>query len=122
MLDPRDGSVLALATYPSYNPADFVNGISPAKFQGYLNDPNHPLDDRTIQGQYAPGSTFKLVTAVAGLQAGIITTTSPFDDVGYLQIGPQRFFNDNKHSYGKVSLARAITGQCLDVNAGEFHH
>ena len=42
MLDPRDGSVLALATNPTYNPADFVGGISPAKFNAYLNDPNHP--------------------------------------------------------------------------------
>jgi penicillin-binding protein 2 len=109
VLDPRDGSVLALATYPTYNPADFVNGISPTKFQAYQQDPNFPLEDRTIQGQYAPGSTFKLVTAVAGLQTGIITPSSPFDDVGFLQVGTQKFFNDNKHSYGVVSLPRAIT-------------
>jgi penicillin-binding protein 2 len=109
VLDPRDGSVLALATYPTYNPADFVNGISPAKFQAYQQDPNFPLDDRTIQGQYAPGSTFKLVTALAGLQAGIITPSSPFDDKGYLQIGPLRKFNDNKQSYGIVTLSKAIT-------------
>jgi penicillin-binding protein 2 len=109
VLDPRDGSVLALATNPTYNPADFVNGISPAKFQAYQQDPNFPLDDRTIQGQYAPGSTFKLVTAIAGLQAGIITPTSPYDDVGFLQIGPSRKYNDNKHSYGWVSLPRALT-------------
>jgi penicillin-binding protein 2 len=108
-LDPRDGSVLALATYPTYNPADFVNGISPAKFQAYQQDPNFPLDDRTIQGQYAPGSTFKLITAIAGLQAGIITPKTAFDDVGYLQIGPFRKFNDNKQSYGVVTLPRAIT-------------
>jgi penicillin-binding protein 2 len=109
VLDPRDGSVLALASYPTYNPADFVNGISLAKFQAYQHDPNFPLDDRTIQGQYAPGSTFKLVTAIAGLQAGIITPTSPFDDKGFLQIGTFKKFNDNKHSYGIVNLPRAIT-------------
>ncbi len=109
VLDPRDGSVLALATNPTYNPADFVGGISSAKFNGYLNDPNHPLDDRTIQGQYAPGSTFKLVTAIAGLQAGIINPTSTFDDKGFLQVGPTKFFNDNHQSYGSVNLSRAIT-------------
>src|SRR6202011_4452573 len=82
---------------------------SPSKFKGYLNDPNHPLNDRTIQGQYAPGSTFKLVTAVAGLQAGIITPSQTFNDKGFLQVGPTKFFNDNKQSWGVVSLPRAIT-------------
>jgi penicillin-binding protein 2 len=109
VLDPRDGSVIALATYPTYNPADFVNGISPDKFKAYLDDPNHPLDDRTIQGQYAPGSTFKLVTAIAGLQAGIVTPSQPFNDKGFLQVGPTKFFNDNRQSYGIVNLPRAIT-------------
>jgi len=108
VLNPQDGSILALATNPTYAPNDFVGGISQAKFSQYLNDPGHPLDDRTIQGQYAPGSTFKLVTAVAGLQAGIINPTQYFNDKGFIQVGPQRFKNDNGQVYGEVNLTRAI--------------
>jgi penicillin-binding protein 2 len=110
VLDPRDGSVLALATNPTYNPADFVNGISTQRFAYYQAPNNHyPLDDRTIQGDYAPGSTFKLVTAIAGLRYGIISPGSVFDDQGFLQVGPTKFYNDSHAAYGPVSLSRAIT-------------
>ena len=109
VLDPRDGSVLAAATAPTYNPTDFINGISADKFSAYQNDPRFPLDDRTIQGQYAPGSTFKLITAIAGLQAGLITPQQSFNDKGFLQVGPTKFVNDNKLSYGPVNLPRALT-------------
>ena len=110
VMNPQDGTVLALATNPTYDPQDFVGGISQSKFQQkYLNDPGHPLNDRTIQGLYAPGSTFKLATAVAGLQAGIVTPGYFFADRGYLQVGPNRFLNDNRQVYGSVNLARALT-------------
>ncbi len=119
VLDPRDGSVLALATNPTYNPEDFVGGISQAKFAQYLNDPGHPLNDRTIQGLYAPGSTFKVATAVAGLQAGIITPGQSINDPGYLQVGSLKcnpvfqvagcYNTDNHEVYGEVNLQRAIT-------------
>jgi penicillin-binding protein 2 len=119
VLNPQDGSVLALATNPTYNPQDFTGGISRAKFTQYLNDPGHPLNDRTVQGLYAPGSTFKLVTAVAGLQAGIINPTQYFNDRGYLQVGKANcslrnlavgcFYNDNHLAFGQVNLTRAIT-------------
>ena len=75
--DPRTGQILALATNPTYDPAEFVGGISQANYQALLNNPSDPLLDRTIQGQYAPGSTFKLVTAMAGLQYGLITPSPP---------------------------------------------
>jgi len=109
VLNPTDGSVLALATNPTYNPQDFIGGISQAKFNQYLNDPRHPLNDRTIQGDYAPGSTFKLVTAIAGLEAGIISPGQYFNDVGFIKVGPQPFKNDNGTVYGEINLSRAIT-------------
>ena len=109
VLNPTDGSVLALATNPTYNPQDFIGGISQARFTQYLNDARHPLNDRTIQGEYAPGSTFKLVTAVAGLQSGIITPGQYFNDVGFIKVGPQPFRNDNGTVYGSINLSRAIT-------------
>ncbi|MDQ6782623.1 MAG: penicillin-binding protein 2 [Actinomycetota bacterium] len=108
--DPRDGTVLALATNPVFNPSDFVGGISQAKYAAY-RDPasNDPLLDRTIQGQYAPGSTFKLVTATAALQKGLITSTSTYADGGKIMIGNQLFKNDQSASYGTIDLQKAIT-------------
>lgn len=108
--DPRDGSLLALATVPSYDPTQFIGGISEAHYKA-LTDPsaNEPLLDRTIQGAYAPGSTFKMVTATAALQAGLISPSSIYVDHGQIKIGPQVFHNDQNESYGAIDLQTAIT-------------
>jgi penicillin-binding protein 2 len=108
--DPQDGTVLALATDPDYNPEEFVGGISAAQYAAYQNPAaNQPLLDRTIQGAYAPGSTFKLVTATAGLQYGLITPNSPFDDTGSIKIGNQTFTNNDGEVLGVITLPTAIT-------------
>jgi penicillin-binding protein 2 len=107
--DPNDGQVLALATNPTYDPTEFVGGISQAHYQALLNNPNDPLVDRTIQGQYAPGSTFKLVTATAGLQTGLITPNTVFDDTGSITIGNFVAHNDNGAAYGDITLPTALT-------------
>ncbi|HET9691403.1 MAG TPA: penicillin-binding protein 2 [Acidimicrobiales bacterium] len=108
--DPRDGTVIALATYPDYDPAAFVGGISEAQYR-YYTDPaqDEPLLDRAIQGQYAPGSTFKLVTASAALQDGFISANSVFHDTGSIKIGNQVFHNDNSEVLGNITLSTAIT-------------
>ena len=102
--DPNNGQILALATNPTYDPTEFVGGISQANYQALLNNPSDPLLDRTIQGQYAPGSTFKLITATAGLQYGLITPTTPFDDTGSITIGNFVAHNDNGAAYGVITL------------------
>jgi penicillin-binding protein 2 len=109
--DPTSGQVLALASYPTYDPSVFAGGISNANYAA-LTSPaaNSPLDDRAIGGQYFPGSTFKLVTATAGLTAGVITPTSYYDDVGGgITVGGHFFANDGHQSYGLVALPFAIT-------------
>ena len=108
--DPRDGTVLALATDPDYNPGEFVGGISKAHYAAYTNPAaNQPLLDRAIQGVYAPGSTFKLITATAGLKYGLVTPTSPFDDTGSIQIGNETFTNNDGEVLGVITLPTAIT-------------
>jgi penicillin-binding protein 2 len=107
--DPRTGQIVALATNPTYNPAQFVGGISESNYQALLNNPSDPLLDRTIQGQYAPGSTFKLITAVAGLKYGLITPSSVFDDTGKITIGNFIAHNDNGAAYGPITLPEALT-------------
>jgi penicillin-binding protein 2 len=113
VLNASDGSVVAMASNPSYDPNAFTNGI-PTPIWDQLNDPNnhYPLVDRAISGQYLPGSTFKLVTALAGLQSGDITPTKTLDDRGRYAYptDPHRFFtNDNGAVYGRVNLSRALT-------------
>ncbi len=113
VLDAIDGSVVAMASNPTYDPNNFSNGIPTPQWEA-LNDPaNHyPLVDRAISGQYAPGSTFKLITALAGLNSGEITANETIDDKGRYAYptDPKRFFNnDNNARYGRVSLARALT-------------
>ena len=74
-LDPRDGSILAMASFPTYDPRDFVNGISQRQFDDLTAAENFsPILNRAIQGLYAPGSTFKLITAYAALTQGVIGT------------------------------------------------
>ena len=102
LLDPMTGAILAMASYPTYDPNDFVGGISEAKFAA-LNDKalGAPIFNRAIQGQYAPGSTFKLITAFAAMTPGpreypmlsaqgIGGYLDPKDDPGYYQIPDQQ--------------------------------
>lgn len=79
-IDPRDGGLLAMASYPTYDPSEFVNGISFAQFE-LLTSPDNfqPILNRAIQGTYAPGSTFKPITAFAALERGYLGPGSPIE-------------------------------------------
>src|SRR5437660_5993663 len=110
VMDPRDGSILALASNPTYDPSVFVNGIKPEVFAA-LNDPNshYPLTNRAIQGQYAPGSTFKLVTALAALTKGLINPSTTVADAGKIKIGNRIFKNAGGEVNGYVNIVKALT-------------
>jgi penicillin-binding protein 2 len=110
VMDPRDGAVLGMASFPTFAPGDFVNGIKPEVFAA-LNEPasHFPLSNRAISGQYAPGSTFKLVTALAGLKDGLIQPVTTVDDKGSLRVGNRTFRNAGNRAWGRVNLARALT-------------
>jgi penicillin-binding protein 2 len=112
VLDVRDGSVLAMASNPGYDPTQFVGGISEANFQ-WLNDGvnNYPLVNRATQGQYAPGSTFKLVTSVAMTRFGVRSAFQWINDSGSVTIGADKrvFRNAGGHGNGSVNLQRALT-------------
>ena len=74
VMDPRTGEVLAFTSRPGYDPNDFAAGVERATWNGLLTDPLKPLQNRAIQGLYSPGSTFKIVVAVAALEEGVITS------------------------------------------------
>ncbi len=84
VMNPQNGQVLALASYPSYDLNEWVGGISSANFAALQG--SGAENDYAIEGQYTPGSTFKLITATAALQDGLITPTTPYDDTGTFKI------------------------------------
>jgi penicillin-binding protein 2 len=111
--DPRDGAVLAMASNPTYDPNEFTNGISVRRFQE-LTDPKtfFPLNNRAIQGLYAPASTFKLVTSIAALKHGLITARDTYNDLGsYTVVGEQSqtFSNARGARHNIVNVTRALT-------------
>src|SRR3954453_21891926 len=110
VLDAHDGSVRAMASSPAYSPDGWVGGISQDDFNK-LNDPaNHfPLVNRATQGQYAPGSTFKLVSSLAMNAFGIRPYNEYYVDRGTVHIGNQDFSNDKHTANGPVSLWQALT-------------
>jgi penicillin-binding protein 2 len=104
-----------MSSYPDYDPSEFTKPIPSARW-AELNDPNnfYPLNNRALQGVYAPGSTFKLVTALAGLRTGAITPQTTLNDTGTFHVpgcvGAQCVFkNSGGSAHGSVNLRRAIT-------------
>ncbi len=112
VLDPQDGGVVALASAPSYDPQEFATGITQERYN-QLQDVNgaSALIDRSITGQYAPGSTFKLVTAAAALSNGLIDGNSSIYDEGVYRVGNpvQEFTNAGKEKYGNVNVVHGLT-------------
>ena len=86
VMDPRDSSVLAMVSSPSYDPNLFVHGISGPQYRELLNDKNRPLVNRVTLGIYPPASTVKPMIAVAALSEGVITTRTTRNDPGYWRI------------------------------------
>ena len=111
-LDPKTGGVLAMASSPVFNQKDFVRGVTREQWQTLVSDPLNPLENRAISGQYMPGSTFKIVMAVAGLEEGLITPqTAVFCNGGY-PFGNRVFHCWKKEGHGSVSLHRALVESC----------
>jgi penicillin-binding protein 2 len=111
VLDPNTGNVIAMASYPTYDPSEFVNGISTDRYQQLTGGEavDNPLVNRAIEGLYAPGSTFKVVTATAGMKAGIITAGTPVYDQGFIEIGGREFTNAKRQQHGSVQLSSSLT-------------
>lgn len=110
LVDTQTGFVRALASYPTFDPASFVEGI-PTPVWKELEDPANafPLNNRATQGLYAPGSTFKMVTSIAGTDTDIISPYSTFNDTGQLKVSDITLHNSGDEVNGQISLARALT-------------
>ena len=113
-LDPQNGHVLAMASFPSYNPNEWVGGISQANFEKLVSAADGaPLNNYAIQGLYTPGSTFKIATASAALQDGLITPSFVYDDTGRFTVpnctGPHcTLHNAGYEALGPINIVPAI--------------
>jgi penicillin-binding protein 2 len=112
VMDPRDGSILALVSSPSFDPNLFNGGISIEDWENLSTDPSHPMENRAVSGQYPPGSTYKLIVAAAALEEGLITPDTTFSCNGSFELGNRTFRCWNKRGHGTVNLHRAIVESC----------
>lgn len=115
VMNVNTGEVLALASFPDYEPQLFVDGISTEKYNEYTNSEVTPLINRAIAGAYAPGSTFKMITAIAGLESGVITPTEKINDTGVYPRAhkPVCWYWSSYHSgHGYLNVSDAIKHSC----------
>jgi penicillin-binding protein 2 len=112
-LDVKTGGVLVLASSPTYDPSLFAAGISSADWAALVNSEDRPLLNRAIQCAYPPGSTYKVVTASAALESGVINENSTMRAcVGYYQYGNRAFACWNKGGHGTLNLIEAMAASC----------
>ena len=115
VLDVKTGEVLAIASYPDYNLQDFADGISNEEYQKYFNDDTSPMFNRAIQGLYPPGSTFKMVSAIAALESGVVSVNEKILDKGIYNKGHKPacwLWNSRRQTHGYVNAMTALKVSC----------
>lgn len=123
VLDPRTGDVLALASAPGFDPNEFVPTLGRELYERYASDPQKPLLNRACGGAYAPGSTFKPVVALAGLEAGL-SPSSTYDCTGVFTLGLMRLRCASRWGHGPMDMRHALMKSCnpyfcrLGIDAG----
>lgn len=111
-MNPTTGEILAMVSRPSYDPNLFAQRLSGEDWQRIATDPSHPLQNRAFQAQYPPGSVFKLIVAIAGLESGALTPETKFNCPGYFYLGNVKFDDWKKGGHGTLDLRGAIVNSC----------
>jgi penicillin-binding protein 2 len=112
VMDCRNGEVLAMGTNPSFDPSLFNSGVSQAQWLQWTNDRRTPLINKATSGLYAPGSTFKMAVALAGLESKAITAGDRIECPGYLDLGNARFHCWRKGGHGSLDLHGGLKNSC----------
>jgi penicillin-binding protein 2 len=119
VVDVTNGDVLAIASYPTYDPAIWLDGVSTREYKSLTSKTsNQPLVSRAIQGQYVPASTFKAITTLAAAKAGLPLSGGTYPCPSSIMIGNREMRNHESHAAGNISLKRAMEISCNTVFYG----
>lgn len=110
--DPWTGGILALVSFPSFNPNLFARGITEEQYQEISRDPKNPLFNRAVSAVYPPGSVFKLITATAALEEGVVTPETTINDQGSISIGEFVYRDWKLDGHGLVNMTKALGVSC----------
>ncbi|MEP5758577.1 MAG: penicillin-binding protein 2 [Litoreibacter sp.] len=112
VIDVETGDLMAIGSAPAFDPNKFVRGISVADYSALTDNQYRPLANKAVQGTYPPGSTFKMVTALAGLEAGVITPEDTSYCPGHTEVGSRRFHCWKRGGHGYVNLRDSLKNSC----------
>lgn len=112
VMEVNSGEILAFVSRPDFDPSLFAGKMPPDVWQSYLDDKRHPLENKALKGQYPPGSTFKIITALAGLENGLIDEHTTVTCTGSYDVGRDTFRCWEKKGHGSVDLKRSLRESC----------
>ena len=112
VMDVRTGDLVAIGSAPSFDPNKFVRGISQTDYDELTEDIFRPLANKSVQGLYPPGSTFKMVTALAAIEAGVITAGETVYCPGHKEVGGRRFHCWKRSGHGWIDLHDSLKQSC----------
>lgn len=112
VMDVQNGDIMAMASAPSFNPNLFVLGITTADWDGLRDNEFRPLSNKSVSGAYPPGSTFKMVVALAAREAGVIEPNETIHCPGYYELGGRRFHCWKRGGHGKIDMLNSLKQSC----------
>lgn len=112
IMDAHSGAIYALASSPSFDPNVFTKSLPADIWEGLLSNPGHPLTNKAVAGQYPPGSTFKMITALAGLEAGVIKRDTTHFCGGHYDFGDSKFHCWKRGGHGHMDMDNALAESC----------
>ncbi len=111
-IEPDTGKIVAMVSLPSFDQNAFIRGISHAEWNALVGNPDRPLENKAVQAEYPPASTYKIVTALAGLEEGIIDGSTTFFCPGYYRFGDRVFRCWHQSGHGTVNVTQALAVSC----------
>lgn len=111
-MKPETGELLAMASSPSFDQNTFVSGMSHEQWDALISNPFRPMENKAIQGEYPPASTYKIITAIAGLEEGIIDENTTLFCPGFYKFGDRVFRCWKKGGHGSVNVIKALAESC----------
>ena len=112
VMDPTTGDILAMASSPSFDQNAFVKGMSHEEWNSLISNPFRPMENKAVQGEYPPASTYKIITVIAGIEEGVIDENTTFYCPGHYKYGDRKFRCWKKTGHGSVNVIRALAESC----------